>query len=349
MKEYLAAVEEAEQKPEPKKSKPKSDRVPESFSDLVNEWKQIDGPGIRSKSQTTFEHYAEALSAYFGKLNKRKIADLQRKDVINFLNEQAERYSESSLRTMRTVLRKTLNFAVQNQYIVRPHGWLDKIALAEPHGRKVIRTELKPEQSRGIIDRLKEPHGTFALLLACLGRRGEEAAALQPDDLDENYVLHFRRIIYKRRIVPLKEDEQIHMPLDPVEHAELIQRLRKLGEGKKWIFQSREGTPVDYNNARKRHLKPAAAAVGVQIGGWHDFRHTLSRILRRAGVHPVVIKDTLGHSKVDLAMNVYDKASAEDIRAGLRLASKKLLGSDLLPKDLLPSSLKQAEGGESVP
>jgi len=41
---------------------------------------------------------------------------------------------------------------------------------------------------------------------------------------------------------------------------------------------------------------------------------------------------TIGHSKVDLAMNVYDKASAEDIRAGLRVVSKKLLGSDLLPK-----------------
>jgi integrase len=209
---------------------------------------------------------------------------------------------------------------------------------------------LTSEQSRGIIERLKEPHGTFALLLACLGRRGEEAAPLQPDDLDENYVLHFRRIIYKRRIVALKEDEQIHMPLDPVEHAELIQRLRKLGEGKKWIFQNRAGTPIDHTNARRRYLKPAAAAVGVQIGGWHDFRHTLSRTLRRAGVHPVVIKDTLGHSKVDLAMNVYDKASAEDIRAGLRLASKKLRWrSDLLPKDVLPSTPKQAEGSESVP
>jgi integrase len=138
------------------------------------------------------------------------------------------------------------------------------------------------------------------------------------------------------------------MPLDPVEHAELIQRLRKLGEGKKWIFQSREGTPVDYNNARKRHLKPAAAAVGVQIGGWHDFRHTLSRTLRRAGVHPVVIKDTLHHSKVDLAMNVYDKSTPEDIREGLKVASKKLLGSNLLPKHLLPATPNHPEAGEST-
>ena len=231
---------------------------------------------------------------------------------------------------------------------MRPHGWLDKIALAEAHGRKVIRTELKPEQTRGIIDRLKEPRGTFALLLACLGRRSEEAAALQPHDLDDDCVFHFRRIMYKRRVVELKEDEQIHLPLDPVEHAELIQRLRKLGEGKKWIFQNRAGTPIDHTNARRRYLKPAAAAVGVQIGGWHDFRHTLSRTLRRAGVHPVVIKDTFGHSKVDLAMNVYDKASDEDIRAGLKVASRKLLRSDLLPKDLLPSTPKQSEGSESA-
>lgn len=57
------------------------------------------------------------------------------------------------------------------------------------------------------------------------------------------------------------------MPLDPVEHAELIQRLRKLGEGKKWIFQNRAGSPIDHNNGRWRYLKPAAAAVGVHIGG----------------------------------------------------------------------------------
>jgi len=350
LKEYLSAVEEAEKKPdsEQRDSRSNADRVPETFLELVKEWKEIDGPGVRKKSQTTFEHYTEALSAYFGKFNKKKLVDIQRKDVVNFLNEQAARYSESSLRSMRTVLRKTLNFAVQNQYIVRPHGWLDKIALAEAHGRKVVRTELTPQQSLGIIGRLKAPFDTFALLLACLGRRSEEAAPLQPHDLDDDCVLHFRRIICKRRVVELKEDEQIHMPLDPVEHAELIQRLRKLGEGKKWIFQNRAGTPIDHNNGRRRYLKPAAAAVGVQIGGWHDFRHTLSRTLRRAGVHPVVIKDTLGHSKVDLAMNVYDKASTEDIRAGLRVASKNLLGSDLLPKDLLPTAQKQSERDESA-
>jgi hypothetical protein len=70
--------------------------------------------------------------------------------------------------------------------------------------------------------------------------------------------------------------------------------------------------------------------------------------MRRAGVHPVVVRDTLHHSRVDLAMNVYDKASAEDIRAGLRVVSQKLLGSDLLPKDLLPATPKPGKGSESA-
>jgi hypothetical protein len=109
--------------------------------------------------------------------------------------------------------------------------------------------------------------------------------------------------------------------------------------------------PVSAESSRPQpHTQafPRSAAVGVQIGGWHDFRPTLSRTSRRAGIHPVVIKDTLHHRKVDLAMNVYDKASVEDIPAGLRVASKKLLGEDLLPKNLLPAFPKQGESYESA-
>jgi integrase len=118
------------------------------------------------------------------------------------------------------------------------------------------------EQSLGIIGRLKEPWNTFALLIALLGRRSEEAAPLQPHDLDG-------RIIYKRRVLELKTDEQIHLPLDPDDywHAELIRQLRKLGEGKKWIFQSRAGTPADHNNARRRLPKEVNLRSDVDLFG----------------------------------------------------------------------------------
>jgi integrase len=94
--------------------------------------------------------------------------------------------------------------------------------------------------------------------------------------------------------VEVLEKEQL-LPLDSIVHADLIRRIRALGVGRKWVFQSRAGTPINSSNVRRRCLHPAAAAVGVKIGGWHDFRHTLTRMMRRAGVNAVVVSGTLGH------------------------------------------------------
>jgi integrase len=99
--------------------------------------------------------------------------------------------------------------------------------------------------------------------------------------------------------------------------------MRSLGEGQQWIFRSRVNTPVNLGNARKRYLHPTAAAIGVTIGGWHDFRHTLKRQMRRAGVDPVVVRDTLGHSTVE-QQDVYDLARRAEVGDALRLVGRQL-------------------------
>jgi len=71
----------------------------------------------------------------------------------------------------------------------------------------------------------------------------------------------------------------------------------------------RESGSSHHPNARRRHLHPAAQAVGVKIGGWHDFRHTPIKKMRKAGVHPVVVRGTVGHKRVELALEVYDRAT----------------------------------------
>jgi integrase len=80
-----------------------------------------------------------------------------------------------------------------------------------------------------------------------------------------------------------------------------------------WMIQSGAGTPVNPGNALKRYVRPAAQQLGITFGGWHDFRHSLSTNLRRVGVHPKVVSDILGHSKVNLAMDVYDRRDIQDI------------------------------------
>ena len=74
---------------------------------------------------------------------------------------------------------------------------------------------------------------------------------------------------------------------------------------------------------------PRTKPVGVKIGGWHDFRHTLVRKMRRGGVHPVVVSAVVGHKSVELAPEVWDRANQNEIRAALGLVGKQLLPSVL--------------------
>jgi hypothetical protein len=72
----------------------------------------------------------------------------------------------------------------------------------------------------------------------------------------------------------------------------------------------------------------------LTCGGWHDFRHTLTRMMRRAGVNAVVVSGTLGHKKVELAAEVYDRASSTDIGQALQVVGKQLLPT-VLPNQSL--------------
>jgi integrase len=105
---------------------------------------------------------------------------------------------------------------------------------------------------------------------------------------------------------------------------DLISRMRQLGDGE-WIFRSRDGTPVNPGNALKRYVRPAAEELKISIGGWHDFRHTVTTTMRRSGVRPKVISGILGHSGVALAMETYDHADAEDFRQPLEQVAGELL------------------------
>jgi Phage integrase family len=110
------------------------------------------------------------------------------------------------------------------------------------------------------------------------------------------------------------------LPVDPA----LVSRRRQLGE-RDWVFCSREGTPVNPGNALKRYVRPAATELGIHLGGWHDFRHTLTTTMRRGGVHPKAISGILGHAGVALAMNVYDHADVKDFQQPLAVVAGELL------------------------
>jgi integrase len=252
---------------------------------------------------------------------KRKISTIGRFDVETFLSQHSKRYSRSTLRSMRVSLSLVMSWAVAC-------GWIGKNPCAGVKlprdsncaGKRVVRTILKPVQVSAIADKLEEPYSTLVLFLAVTGLRVGEAIAIKWSDFDGDVLSVTRRISNGDLETVKSESSCRKLPIP----SELISRMRQLGEGE-WIFRSREGTPVNPGNALKRYVRPVAKELGIAIGGWHDFRHTLTTNMRRGGVHPKVISGILGHSGVALAMNTYDHLEAEDFRLPLQHVSGELL------------------------
>jgi integrase len=180
-------------------------------------------------------------------------------------------------------------------------------------GRTIQRRVLSPDQVRGIAGRLQEPYASLALFLYVSGLRIGEAIAIQWSDFEDG-VVKVQRRIYNGEVDTVKTSRSERgLPLP----EDLIARLRTLSN-QGWVFQASNGAPLNPRNALRRHVRPAAKALGLEIGGWHDFRHSLTTRLRRDGVHPKVISGVLGHSGVELAMTTYDHVEVEDLRDPLR-------------------------------
>lgn len=288
-----------------------------SFQELVERWQKAEGTTLKP---TTLSHYQNALRAYvLPKFGRRKVNTINREDIQMFLAEQAPKYSESTLRSMRVVLGLTLGWASDC-------GWLEKNPCTRVRlpkrvgGRKVTRTVLTADQVAAIANKLNDPYATLVLFLAGSGLRIGEALAIKWSDFTGN-LLHVVRRVYEGDVDSVKSRRsQRVLPIDPT----LLSRMERLGNGN-WVFRSRSGTPLNAGNALKRHIRPAAEELGVSLGGWHDFRHTFSTNLRRSGVHPKVVSDILGHQKVNLAMDVYDRTDVQDFVQPLSLVVNQLL------------------------
>jgi integrase len=189
---------------------------------------------------------------------------------------------------------------------------------------------------RAIVARLCEPYASLVLLLWSTGLRIGEAVAIRHEDLEDGF-LHIKRRIYEGQVDDLKTASSCRVLPIP---ESLLTRLRNLSlDG--WVFQAGNGSPIDPKNAIVRHVKPAAVAAGIGGINWHSFRHSFSANQRRQGTHPKVISSLLGHSRVQLAMDVYDHVDVEELRGPLakmlrsRCEAESAETAALIPKDLV--------------
>jgi len=98
--------------------------------------------------------------------------------------------------------------------------------------------------------------------------------------------------------------------LQELQHVREIQTesKRQLGPGYEdsdLVFCQRNGSPLHVRNVIRRDFEPLMRRAAVPRIRFHDLRHLHATFLLRAGTHPKVVSERLGHSRVGVTLDIY--------------------------------------------
>jgi integrase len=266
------------------------------------------------------------------RIGKRKLARLTVRDVRLMVDAmRADGKNARSVQYVHATLRSALEHACREEIVPRNVARLVRIETPTP---LKSREPLSAEEARKL---LSATHGhrldaLWALLLM-LGLRRSEACALQWDDVDFaartlRISKSVQRVDGQLREMPTKtrrSNRTVHLP--PRCLYALADRHRQLqeahgqGAGRPWppagyIFGTRWGTPLEPRNLTRMFGK-LCDEHGIRRVPLHGLRHTCVSLLLALGIHPRVVMEIVGHSAIEMTMNVYGHVNLSTQRSAL--------------------------------
>ncbi len=173
---------------------------------------------------------------------------------------------------------------------------------------------LTPEQANGIIAAV---HGTrweaLFMLALSTGLRMGELFALAWDDVDfDRGILMVRHSLeeIKGRLTikePKSDSGRRSIRLDPKDVAILREHRQRLGQlaFEAYVFVDTNGGLLRQSNFSRTVWYPVRKAAGIEHVRFHDLRHSAASFMLRAGIHPKIAQERLGHSTIRLTLDTY--------------------------------------------
>jgi integrase len=142
------------------------------------------------------------------------------------------------------------------------------------------------------------------VLAITTGMRSGELLGLRWEDVDlEAGTLQIRRTVFNGHIeAPKTQKGKRSVKLTQTS----ITALRKHPRVSRWIFCTKEGTPMSVHNLHRRSWKPLLKKTALPLDTrFHDLRHTAATLLLTKGVHPKIVQEPLGHSSISITLVTY--------------------------------------------
>jgi integrase len=200
---------------------------------------------------------------------------------------------------------------------------------------KRIKPFISPVQFAALVEMIAEPYATMIYTAVFTGLRVSELIALKWCDIHESAITVDERYCRGEWGAPKSEASNATIPVN----AEVVNRIHRLKDiwvevragravrrlpavkssgPEDLVFQSvLKGRPMRDNNILVRHIKPAAAAMGIGWANWQVLRRSHATWLKMAGADVKDAQAQMRHSRATTTLDVYQQFIPESQRAAV--------------------------------
>src|SRR5262249_770328 len=223
--------------------------------------------------------------------------------------------SDRTRQLAHAVLHRALQAAVKAKSAKIPFNPCDYVEAPKLPKEKVHRVEpYSEEEVQRLLDAARGSRLEALIVLAVFsGMRQGELFALRWPDLDlasGSLCVRFslEEINGRLSLKAPKSGQTRRVELPPLAVAALwAHRARMLAEGhlESPGVCDTHGRGLRKSNFLRNVFQPLLKMTGLPRRRFHDLRHTSATLLLRLGVHPKVVQERLGHSKIAVTLDTY--------------------------------------------
>lgn len=286
-----------------------------TFKDFIDKWLKSKQPDVR---QTTFYSYQQhCKSRFIPFFGNKKLSNIKRDDVEALKAHLFEAgITAPTIAKYLTTLKIAFNAACAWGYLQsNPAKFVKK-----PTFKKYEPIFLTPEQLKKMVDTAPDRHKAIMATACFTGMRRSELLGLKWDDVDfNNQKIYVRRSLQwgsrfygnnfqflDTKTLASKRNIDIPNFLVTLLKEHQLRQLVEIPENKhNLVFPNDDGQPLYAAGLIRYIFEPVLKMSGLPPVRFHDLRHSYASMLIGQNANIKYVQKQLGHSNVQMTLNVY--------------------------------------------
>jgi len=294
-----------------------------TFATYAEKWLKTDD--LRCKPSTV-DFYRDYQQRYvIPRFGQKRITTITRDEIKAFMSDLVEKgLAKNTIRLAIATLRVVLSAAVEDGILASNPGLrLGRFLKSQKaaHEAQAMTREEAQIFLEAAKDFYPEFHPLFLMALRAGLRKGELLAVrwgdiqFGSDDSDPNRYIHVQHNYVHGRFTTPKSKKSRRVDMSRELRRVLLElrdkrMLEAFMKGKTRIaedlvFPSKAGTVLDQSNLTNYQFLPCLDRAGLRRFRFHELRHTFGSLLIRDGASLAYVKDQMGHSSIQVTVDIY--------------------------------------------